>query len=93
MTLEALEEFFGKYGAIQKSKLLEKNERFTGKYWVALESPEAVEKALEEIGETAEIAGQSLSVVLSEPRVRQPRVDNSKRTIFIGNLSFRVEDW
>ena len=60
MTLEALEEFFGKYGTIQKSKLLEKNDRFTGKYWVALESPEAVEKALADIGETADVSGQTL---------------------------------
>ena len=94
MTVEAMEEFFGKYGAIQKSKLLPKNERLTGKYWVALESPEAVEKALAEIGEEANIAGQSVSVVLSEVRARKPRYqDKSKQTLFVGNLSWRVEDW
>ena len=58
MTLEAFEEFFGKYGSIEKSKLLPKTERLSGKYWVALDSAEAVEKALAEIGEEAEIAGQ-----------------------------------
>ena len=89
-----MEEFFGKYGSIEKSKLLPKNDRFNGKYWVALDSAEAVDKALEEIGSETEIGGQTVSVVKSEVRVRKPRYqDKSKQTLFVGNLSWRVEDW
>ena len=73
VTIEMMEEFFGKYGSILKSKLLPHNDRFTGKYWVALDSAEAVDKALEEIGSEAEIGGQTVSVVKSEVRVRRPR--------------------
>jgi len=93
MTQEKLEEFFGKYGEIQKSKMLPKTDRFASKYWVALETPEAVEKCLAELGEETEIAGQSVKVSLSEFRERPARQDRSKQTIFVGNLNWRVEDW
>lgn len=94
MTQEALEEFFGKYGEIKKSKLLHKTERLNSKYWVALESPEAAEKCLAEIGAECEINGQAVQVALSVKQERKPRgQDKSKQTLFVGNLSWRVEDW
>ena len=94
MSQETLEEYFGKFGNIVKSKLLPKNERFAGKYWVAFDSAEKAAEALTELGENPQIGGQNVEVKLSEPRTkREPRPDNSKRTIYCGNLSFRVEDW
>ena len=94
MTQETLEEFFGKFGTIVKSKMLPKNERFAGKYWVAFEDAAHAADALTELGENATIGGQNVDVKLSEPRTkREPRPDNSKRTVYVGNLSFRVEDW
>ena len=94
MTQETLEEYFGKFGTIVKSKMLPKNERFAGKYWVAFDNAATAAEALASLGEGAQIGGQTIDAKLSEPRTkREPRPDNSKRTIYVGNLSFRVEDW
>lgn len=90
-----MEEFFARYGTVVRAKFLPKNERFGGKFWIALDSAEAVEKCLEELGETVTIGDQEVTVLLSAPQEnRKPKFnDNSKRTCYVGNLSFRVEDW
>ena len=51
MTQETLEEFFGKFGTIIKSKMLPKNDRFAGKYWVAFDSAANAAEALSQLGE------------------------------------------
>ena len=99
MTEDSLKELFSSYGEIHRIKFLPARDHLNGKAWIALDSPELAQKAKEEIGGEDgdfDMEGQDCKIRVSDYELtlkKFERINERQRTIYVGNLNFRVEDW
>lgn len=99
VTEDSLKELFSSYGEIHRIKFLPARDHLNGKAWIALDSPELAQKAKEEIGGEDgdfDMEGQDCKIRVSDYELtlkKFERINERQRTIYVGNLNFRVEDW
>ena len=82
-----------------RMKLLPARDQMNGKAWVAFDTKEIAENAVEEVGgETGdfEFMGSACRIRMVDYELvlkRKERYQEKQRTIYVGNLNFRMEDW